>query len=501
MDTIIQQITQLTGSYVPRVLGALVIIIIGWIIALLIASAIRKLLHRVPLDSRIAQWLSTGEQDRTLELEKGIARVLFYIIMLFVCVAAFQALGITLITEPINSLLTELFKFTPQLIGALALVIVAWIVAKLLKLLVLRILAASRLEERLNDKTGLEAGKLHVTQTLAEVVFWLVLLLFLPAILSTLKLEGLLRPVQEMMTKILLFIPNILTATIIVLVGWLVARITQRIVTSLFEAIGADRLSERVGLASALGSKKLSGVLGITVYVLILLPIMIAALNALQLDSVTQPASRMLEIIMTAIPNVFAAVLILTFSYIIGRIVAEVTANLLEGGGFNGVAAKMGISFKQGEGAWSPSTLVGKLVFIAIMLFAAIEAAAQLKFHIVSELFAQFSVLAGHVLLGVVIFAIGLYLASLAATAIKSTSIAQANFLAGAARSAILVFAGAMALRQMGLANEIINLTFGLSFGAIAAAVAIAFGFGGKETAGRELQTWVDSLKSRKSDK
>ncbi|HLA28867.1 MAG TPA: hypothetical protein VJZ49_13340 [Syntrophales bacterium] len=64
-----------------------------------------------------------------------------------------------------------------------------------------------------------------------------------------------------MITKILGFLPNILNATVIVLVGWLVARITQRIVTSLFEAIGTDRLSERVGLASALGSKKLSGVL------------------------------------------------------------------------------------------------------------------------------------------------------------------------------------------------------------------------------------------------
>jgi hypothetical protein len=55
-----------------------------------------------------------------------------------------------------------------------------------------------------------------------------------------------------------------------------------------------------------------------------------------------------------------------------------------------------------------------------------------------------------------------------------------------------------MALREMGLANEIINLAFGLLLGGIALAAALAFGLGGREVAGRELKDWVDSAKSEK---
>ena len=59
------------------------------------------------------------------------------------------------------------------------------------------------------------------------------------------------------------------------------------------------------------------------------------------------------------------------------------------------------------------------------------------------------------------------------------------------ARVAILVLAGAMSLRQMGLANEIVVLAFGLIVGAVAVAAAIAFGIGGRDVAKRKLEEWL----------
>jgi hypothetical protein len=78
---------------------------------------------------------------------------------------------------------------------------------------------------------------------------------------------------------------------------------------------------------------------------------------------------------------------------------------------------------------------------------------------------------------------------------VQASGVAQAGLLAMAARVSSLVLAGAMALRQMGLANEIINLAFGLLLGAIAVAVALAFGLGGRELAARELEGWLQSVK------
>ena len=145
-----------------------------------------------------------------------------------------------------------------------------------------------------------------------------------------------------------------------------------------------------------------------------------------------------------------------------------------------------------------PSAVVATLVMIAIMLFAATEAFRLLGFTPVVDLMSQFTIFAGHVLLGIVIFGIGLYLANLAARAIEVSGATQSNVLAMVARGAILVLATAMALQQMGLASEIINMAFGILLGAVAIAAAIAFGVGGREVAGKELKRAIDNFRSGK---
>jgi hypothetical protein len=118
----------------------------------------------------------------------------------------------------------------------------------------------------------------------------------------------------------------------------------------------------------------------------------------------------------------------------------------------------------------------------------------------VAEFVTEFTAFAGQVLLGLVIFAIGLYLANLVARTVKASGVAQAGLLALAVRVSILALAGAMALRQIGLANEIINLAFGLLLGAVAVAAALAFGLGGRETASRELEAWSSRPSQRNRD-
>lgn len=229
---------------------------------------------------------------------------------------------------------------------------------------------------------------------------------------------------------------------------------------------------------------------------LVLIPVVIAALNALQIDAVTGPASNMLSRLLAAVPAVFAATLVLVLSYTVGGVVAELVSRALEAAGFNRALAALGVTGQLGTPGRAPSAIAGQLVFAGIILVAAIEAAGLLGFVALQTLLASVLVLAGHVLLGLVVFGIGLYLADLAARTIRSSGAANARPLASAARAAILVLSGAMALRQMGLANEIINLAFGLLVGAIAVAVAIAFGLGSRETAGRHVEEWVRSYRS-----
>jgi hypothetical protein len=491
---------QLVGGYIPNLIAALAILIVGWLVALIVSAIVRGVLRRTTLDDRLARWIMGEKAAEGVEVERQIARGVYYLIMLFVLIAFFQALGLTLITEPLNRLLIQVFQYAPRLLGAGLLLFIAWIVASALKLVISRVLSVAKIDERLGSSAALEEEKrVPLAQTLGNAVYWLVFLLFLPAVLGALELEGLLEPVQGMINQILGFLPNIFAAGLILAIGWFIARIVQQIVTNLLAAVGADRLSERVGLASVLGKQQLSGLLGLVVYVLILIPVLIAALNALALEAITQPASNMLNAILEAIPAIFASILVVVIAYVVGRVVAGLITNLLTGVGFNAVLARLGLGQELGEGERTLAEIVGYLVLVAIMLFAAIEASRLLGFVLLADLVSEFTAFAGQVVLGLIIFAIGLYLANLAANTVQASGAAQAGLLALVARVSILVLAGAMALRQMGLANEIINLAFGLLLGAIAVAVALAFGLGGREAAAREVEGWLQSIKSERS--
>jgi hypothetical protein len=206
----------------------------------------------------------------------------------------------------------------------------------------------------------------------------------------------------------------------------------------------------------------------------------------------------MLSQILSALPALLGAALILAVAYILGKVIADLVTNLLTAIGFNSVLVRLGIGKEPAEGERTPSEVVGYLVLVAIMLFAIIEASQVLNFALMAEIVTGFTIFAGHVVLGLIIFGIGIYLANLAFKSVMASGISYRKILARVAQIAILIFAGAMGLLQMGIANEIINLAFGLLLGAIAVAVALAFGLGGREVAGREIEKWTESMKSEK---
>lgn len=494
------------GGYVPTLLAAVGVLVIGWLVAWIVSGLVRKALERTSLDNQIAAWVTGDAGELEFNVEKWVSRGVFYFLMLFVLVAFFQVAGLPGITEPLNRFLVEVFEYLPRLLGPAILILIAWILATTLRFLVRTVLERSQVDEKLVEQTkkeGEEAPRrkaIPLSKTLSETVYWLVFLLFLPAVLGPLGLDGILEPVQNLVDQLLGFLPQLLAAGLIFAVGWFVARIVQRIISSLLSAVGTDRFAEQVGVSKALGKQTLSGLIGTIVYVLILIPVLIGALDALRLESVTQPASEMLNTILLALPNLFAAFLILTIAYLVGRIVAGLVSNILASIGFNKILQRLGISQKSLEGQQAPSEIVGTLTLLTILFLAASEASEVLGFTLVSDLVSQFIVFAGKVLLGIVIFGVGLYLANIASAAIRSSRASEASLLGMGARVAIIFLSAAMALRQMGLANEIIQLAFGLTLGAIAVAVALAFGLGAREAAARQVERWQKSLRGTTSD-
>jgi hypothetical protein len=177
--------------------------------------------------------------------------------------------------------------------------------------------------------------------------------------------------------------------------------------------------------------------------------------------------------------------------------IANLIVDLLRGVGFDDIPSKLGLNW---SGTRQPTDLIGTLIIIGVMLFASLSAAELLGSAFLSDILATFIGFGGQLVLAVIIFAMGLYLANLVRNLILGAGGAQANFTATMARVAILILTTAMALRQLGIANDIVNMAFGILLGALGVAAALAFGLGSREVAGREVERLVANLRGENNE-
>lgn len=510
------------GQFLPSLVWAIVLLLLGWIVATLVALAVKNLLKRTNFDNRIASWVTGRPADQGIAVEKWVATIVYWIIFLFAIVASLNALNLAGVSAPLNNFLDQIFLYLPRIGGAAVLLGVAWVTATLVRSLVINGLSRFNLDERLAQQARMESGgpPIVLNETIGNVLYWFILLLFIPLILSALQIPGLLAPVEGLINSFLQAIPRIITAGIVLALGWIIARIVRGVVTNLLMATGADQMGTRMGLkATTTEGTTLSGLAGTLAYVLVLIPAVIAALNELDIDAISVPAILMLEQVLTAIPQIIMAGVVIAAAYFVGQFVADLVTSLLRGAGFDNIMSILGLpelnvgteptvqSGVDAEGrpvptvqspGRSPSELVGIIALVAIVLFGAITATEILNFPGLTDIVRAVLQVGARVLSGVVVFAVGLYLANLAYRLVNTMGTGQAKVLAQAARIAIIIFVGAMALQQMGVAPDIVNLAFGLLLGAIAVAIAISFGLGGRDVAGEQLREWLTSFKQRR---
>jgi hypothetical protein len=476
-----------------KLASAIAVLVIGFIIAKFLSGSISLFVSRTGLNKRIATAVG-GEKEMPYEGSVIAGGVIFWITMMLTLVAFFDALGLQATTGPLNLFLGKVLYYLPDVLGAGLLFLVALVIANFASRGVIVGLQATHADEMILKKTGVSEteAKGH-TESLGKLVYGLVFLLFLPAILSALGIQGLMEPVQNMVEKAISIIPNILGAFVILVSGWFLAKILRQVTANVLSASGLDACAAKAGLSGA-GAQPLSQICGTLVYTLILIPVFTAALQVLSITAISEPATRMLELVLHAIPKVFGAALILFISYFMARLVSDLVANLLRGTGFDNILKNVGFTAAGGK---TPSDVVGYLVLTGILVFASIEAAEMLGFAIVAGLLAQFISFAGQVALAAVVLVIGLYFAKIAHTVILGTGGPSAPLTAQIARAAIVVFASAMALRQTGIADDIVNLTFAFFVGTISVSAALAFGLGCRELAAQAMKDAVAKFKTK----
>lgn len=177
------------------------------------------------------------------------------------------------------------------------------------------------------------------------------------------------QPVQSLGNQIMAFLPTLLGALVLFLVGWLVAQAIQLGVVRILKTIGLDKLADQIKLSAVLTKggirHKLSELIGVIVYWLVMLAVVMVVFNALQLTV----AAELFQSVVTFLPNVIAAVFIL----IVGIFAASFLATTVRTAASNAGMGQAG--------------LIGQLVETVVVIFAAVAALQQLRIPFFGEAF------------------------------------------------------------------------------------------------------------------
>lgn len=321
-----------------------------------------------------------------------------------------------------------------------------------------------------------------VGESLGKIVSLLIWLLGMIAVLQRLGLDNVIKPLQTLLDQIMGFIPNILGAGIILFLGLVVARIVKQLVETTLSTINLDGWAARSGVDKVTGTNTISKTLATLCYVLIIIPISIAALQALQISAISEPATQVLRTVLGAIPLLIGAALLLGIGYFAGTWVSGLVEDLLSGLGFDRTIHATGLVSSK----VSPSKVLGSLAMVGIMLSLAIAATRLLAFPELTTILNTILEIGGRVIFGSVIIAVGVLVANLIAS-IAANASDGSTLGATVIRYATIGLFVAMGLSQMGIGGPIVELAFGAVVVAAAAAGAIAFGLGGRDAAARAL--------------
>ncbi len=487
MKDIFQQIWQIIiESQILSVVGAILILLIGWLLAAILA---KKTSHLVRTISPSTPKLPDGTPAPMSQADSLAGKVIYVIILLFTILGCFSVLRLDAAATPLQEFISTIARYVPNIAGALLLGVIAWIVAGIVRVLTKTALLKSKLHELLAARDS-EKDPEAVAEYTAKTMYYTVFLFFLPAILNTLKIYGITAPLQSMFEKIMTYVPNILAAGAILLVGLWGAGIIRRAVSGLVVISRLDAFGEKIGISKLFGNGGIAAMAGVISYVLVAIPVCISSLSALKIAALTNSVTGFFDKLLNATGDIIGAALLIFAAILAGGFVAALVTQLVAALGFDRLMGT--ILRKNDENTVAPSVIVGKLTFIAIIILAVLSACDILGFTQLAVLIRTFAAFGGNILLSIAVLLIGVWLANVAADALVGKC---DTILVTVVRISVIVFTAAIAIGNLNIGDSIVQIAFTLILGAVCVAAAIAFGVGGREAAAKLLNNWAEKLK------
>ena len=401
--------------------------------------------------------------------------------------------------ENVTSLWDQLMKNVPTAVEALILLIIAFICASIVKNLVANALDFLKIDKALDKAEIDKERKTNLKEFISKIFYLITFILFVPGIFEKLGLKNVSEPITNMMNKFMGYLPNIVASIVLFIVGVLIAKVVKELLIPLFKSLKIDSYIEKLGFKKD-EKVALSEMLANLVYVFILIPIIIASLDALKVEAISKPAIEMLNTIIVFIPRVAVAIVIL----FVGKYIADLVENLLEkllvSIGTDRIANKaLSASATKTSKDFSLSKTIAYAVKYIMIIFFLVEGLDILELDILTNIGNEIIKYMPYAISSAIILGITILVANYVENTIRN-KFTDSKATALIVKIVIIVVGTFITLYQLGIAKEMINSAFIILLSAFAVAFAISFGVGGREFAShmlKKVETKIDS-KSKK---
>ena len=196
-----------------------------------------------------------------------------------------------------------------------------------------------------------------------------------------------------------------------------------------------------------------------------------------------QPLENAISVFLSYIPQIIGAIIILIVGYIIAKVLQALVTRLLRGVGFEDWMERGGVKqfFDRAQTDHTPSSILGMVVFWFIFIIAITMAADTLGIRQISSFLNQLIAYIPSIFVAILILFLATLLANFLAGIVRGAT--GSGILASIVQYGVIVYAVFAALTQLGIAVTLTAPTFLILLGAVAFALAIAFGIGGREVA------------------
>lgn len=313
-------------GFLPRLLGAILLLLLAWIIATLVKKGIVRGLKALNFDQKLAKWRVANAQEDGNRMIESLGQIFYYLIWLFFIPGILAQIGLANIANPITNMFDGFLAFLPKLFGAIIILAVGYFVAKFVKELIRNILETvniDRLTKKYMGKTGqtsaanLESNRYTLARVLSNVVFVIILIPVITMALETLEVKSISEPIVNVLNQVLAAIPNVLVAIILVIAGGLIAKLLGDLLEGLLASSGIDKYMRY--LTSSTTQLKLSTVITRVVQTVLMVFFLVEALNVLNLEILNTIGMA----VISYLPSILIAVVILGLGIFGGNALAS----------------------------------------------------------------------------------------------------------------------------------------------------------------------------------